>query len=225
MRESMGFGLSRCVGLTAPHPDAMVQKYRDALGWEMLTSDQGLCLTDGALRAYVDPGERRPPVLELLTDHLSAARGQLRALGFEEVTWKGSGELNLVVDPFGNSWNIFELGADDEDEDFDFDSPTLARIGLHTHEPAKVAEFFSTVLERPATLSGHVWVIDSDPVRLRIEPGLPNGPVFLLEDSLQLQALGSQPGQSTLTDTWGITWRVLPRPPASTAVISEAPHA
>lgn len=219
----MAFALSHCVGITILNPDEAVKFYADLLGMTPAPSIEGLKLQAGPLAFFIDPGQRQPAILELTTDNLAEARPALRSFGFQEQTWHGPGKLNLVTDPFGNSWNIFE-----DNQEFDWPSlPTSnpvvpAKIAVNVHETQKAAQFFADVLQESATETPSGWTIDSNQVRLILEPGLPPGPAFYID----LQAANNPDKimeffqtKSTQVDPFGIAWKLITRPTPEKAVV------
>lgn len=219
----MAFALSHCVGLTTLHPDEAVKFYAELLGMEPAPSIEGLKLQAGKLAFFLDPGQRQPAILEIITDNLHTARPLLRSFGFEEQTWHGPGKLNLVTDPFGIAWNIFEDTSDEEWPALPTSNPIVpAKIALHLHETAKAAQFYADVFQESATETPSGWTIDSNQVRLLIEPGLPHGPAFYID----LQA-APNPDQikeffqskSTQVDQFGTAWKLIARPSPEKAVV------
>lgn len=219
----MAFDLSPCVGLTTPHPDPLVKLYTTLFELAPNHSIDGLKLNSESLSFFVDPGQRQSPILELSTPDLYAARPLLRALGFEELTWHGEGLLNLLSDPFGISWNVFQTLPKSTWPIINPNPPIiLPKIALHLHESTKAAQFYANLLQQSATKTPSGWTIDSNHIRLVIEPGLPHGPAFYVDpnNSQDPQALIEFFGdKTTQTDDYGITWKLSPRPPSATAAI------
>ena len=220
----MSFELSPCIGLTIPQPNLMIERYTQLLELTPKPSIDGLKLASDTLQFFVDPGQRQPPILELQTDNLEEARPLVRAFGCEELIWHGEGELNLICDPFGISWNILQADPNPEWPELPVtNSLILPKIGLHLHESMKAAQFYADFLHQNATKTPSGWTIDSNHIRLVIEPGLPHGPVFYLDpnnaaDPQPLREFFSE--KSTQTDEFGITWKLNPKPHSDRAVIS-----
>lgn len=187
----------------------------------MFPSPQGLTFHCAGVAFFLDPGSIRPPVLELVTADLAEARAEARIAGLEEAVWNGPGALNLVADPFGVLWNIHH------DPEVFFAEPdplgTTAKIGVHTHQPDQAAEFYSQLFLEPATRAENVWVIDTPLARFRVETGLPEGPVFFVppgqEPAPFRPARPTAPAQTSITDPYGLTWKLAPDPTSASAVI------
>ncbi len=219
----MPFELSECIGLTTLQPDEAVKLYTELFGMTQSPSHDGLKLSTGKLAFFLDPGPRQPPILELLTEDLIEARPILRALGFEEQTWHGPGKLNLVTDPFGIAWNIFQSAPESEWPSLPTTHPAIpAKIALHLHETQRAAQFYADVFEESATKTPAGWTIDSNQIRLIIEPGLPQGPAFYVDpqacpDPQSLTEFFE--GRSCTVDQHGVTWKLISRPTSEMAVI------
>lgn len=221
----MSFQLSKCVGLTVPDPDAAAQFYESWLGIKATHTVDGLQLLGGGLTFFIDPGDRRPPLLEFLTDDLESARAILKGFGFAEEVWYGPGKLNLVTDPFGIHWNIYQLIPGDNWPMIDSHLPPVAaKIALQIHETQRAAQFYADILAEPAMQTPSGWTIDSGDLRLIIEPGLPAGPLFYVDpdsDQVNNEFLTEIfNGKSSTVDQFGTPWKLLPRPADGKAVIS-----
>lgn len=216
----MSFRLSRCVGLCARDPGEAVAWYEDSLSMERgPTGSDGMQVRMGLLHFYVDPGRPTQPVLELLTDNLELARAEAQRMGFREVCWNGIDKLNMVVDQFGVKWNVYHSPVVGDEEGMGEAVTGLGRIGIHWHQPELAAEFYSSLLGEAATLAQDAWIIDSGLVRLKIERGLPSGPVFYLPSEFDMRGIGAKNRQSVFTDKFGVTWKSQPGPKSSRAVV------
>ncbi|MCB0827028.1 MAG: VOC family protein [Armatimonadetes bacterium] len=221
----MSFRLSPCVGICSPNATDAIELYRDALGARPIPGEGLVHLACGPLHIFVDPGQPRPPVFEFLVTNLADARKTAKASGFEEIVWQGQGGNNFLVDPFGVTWNVtHDLGFDPE-EFGEGDSPVLPKLGILTHEPHNAAMYYSAMLGEPASKIGDAFIIDSGPIRLRIQAGLPVGSCLWLNSDFDPTLLGGQSGKSSLTDANRVHWRIaLPNPGTQAAVmIQEEP--
>lgn len=201
----------------------MVATYVRRFGMRTTDSAEGLKLDAGVLAFYIDPGTRQPPILELITSDLAPARAMLRAFGCQEQAWHGPGKLNLVFDPFGIAWNVYE-GETDEDwiERMERVSPIPGKIVLHLHEGAKAAAFYAELLGEAATQTPTGWTIDSNHVRLLIEPGLPHGPAFFADSAGAPDPEGLEEffaSKKSQVDEFGVTWRATTRSGPANAVV------
>jgi hypothetical protein len=223
----MAFKLSHCIGITTPDLTALVTTYGERFGLQSDHTPDGFAIFADPLILYLDPGPRQPPILELVTDSIDQARPLLRAFGCQELAWNGLGKLNLVTDPFGINWNIYQAVPENRwPKLLAQPSVILPKVALHLHETAKAAQFYSDLLAENAlkTLSG--WIIDSNQIRLVIEPGLPHGPALYIDlDTLPdpTSFLELVNNKSTHTDEFGITWKLNNRPAPAKAIINPKP--
>ncbi len=224
----MSFEVSPCIGLTVPDPGLASRFYQEVLGMKLVGVRDGVELSAGTLRFFIDPGRLRVPVLELLTENLDKARLDIRTFGCEEVIWKGPEEANIVVDPFGFRWNIFECP---EPDNYQFApegdlSPILPKIGLQTPYTIKAADFYADLCDHARSLSHGAWFVDGRFVRLRIEDLLPPGPAFFLDPGFDLTQIDPRATgeQAVAVDPYGLRWRPGPANPSDIAVVQTKAH-
>lgn len=223
MALAMPFEVSPCIGLTVPDPGEASRYYQNALGMKLVGLQDGVELAAGPIRFFIDPGRPRVPVLELLTQNLAQARQDLRGFGCEEVIWKGPDEANIVVDPFGIRWNVFEC------PDFDplfpsldpGDCPVLPKIGIQTPYAIKAADFYANLCQHAHSISHDAWFVDGRFVRLRIEDLLPPGPAFFVDPGFDLSQIDERAvGESAVAvDPFGVRWRPGPANPSDIAAV------
>jgi hypothetical protein len=209
----MEFLLSRCVGLATPEPHTAEQYYRNRLGMRILGNEAGTELAAGPLRLFIDPGSRRPLVLELLTPRLDEARTTVRSLGFEEVVWKGQGQSCLVRDPFGLTLNIFEdpgafLPSGIEPPE---DSVVKPCLGALTPDPEPMAQFYGKVLASPSNrLADGSFAVDSGSLRMRFREGVETRPALWLANDapsrLPDDSGWKEVAERAFEDPFGIVW-------------------
>jgi catechol 2,3-dioxygenase-like lactoylglutathione lyase family enzyme len=217
----MPFSLSRCVALQTPRPAEALEFYRTQLDMRFVGDQRGTELAAGGLRFFIDPGNPRL-MFELETSDLSVARREIGALGLELIEWGGPDRANLVVDPFGLMWNVFEAPPRTL-EPLDEDALVMLKLGLNTHRRADAAEYYARLLDVPVTFSGPAAILDSGPVRLRIEPGLPEGPVLWVRPGTDMTRLGGAIHATAVTDPFGVRWRVSPGAKSDLAAVTELP--
>lgn len=219
----MPFRLSRCVGVTAEKPQQASKWYSSKLGMRIVPGESGVQLDAGILQFYIDPGKRSSPVLELLSDDLDRARAEARTLGFREAAWNGLDKLNLLIDPFGVKWNVFQWVGDLDDYEENIASCRVSpKIGVLCADPELSARFYANMLGEAATQAPDAWIIDSGPVRMRLELGLPLGPVFYLSNGTPLTTIGGSDGAMTVTDANGVTWKAQATAQSDKAVTEQA---
>ena len=218
----MPFRLSRCVGICAEKPQQASKWYSVKLGLRGSADAGAVQLDGGILQFFIDPGKRSSPVLELLAEDLDHARAEARVMGFREAAWNGLDKLNLLIDPFGVKWNVFQWIGDLDDYEDNLDGCLVSpKVGILCEDPEASAQFYANMLGEPATHSPEAWIIDSGPVRLRLEKGLPLGPVFYLTSGTPLTRLGASERASTVTDANGVTWKAQPATTISQAVTEQ----
>ncbi len=208
------FQVSSCVGLLAREPMGAVQFYERAFGMRWVGSEHGIELSAGPLRLFVDPGEPRPLVLELLTPDLEVARRRVAAFGFERLLWEGVGRTNLVRDPFGLLWNVFEDPHAFGPPDLEPPEVGVAKacVGGLVPDPGHVASFYARVLESaPNRLTDNSWAVDSGGMRARFRYSERVSPaIWLTEapaDGLRREGVAeSDPG--VFVDPFGVAWCV-----------------
>lgn len=215
----MSFSLSRCVALQTPRPAEALEFYRTQLDMQLVGHQHGTELAAGGLRFFIDPGNLRL-MYELQTTDLRVARREIGALGLELVEWGGPERANLVVDPFGLIWNIHEAPPSPMDP-LEDDALVMLKLGLNTHRRADAAEFYARLLDVPVTFTGPAAILDSGPVRMRIEPGLPEGPVLWVRPGTDMTLLGGAVHATAVTDPFGVRWRVSPGAKSDLAAVSE----
>lgn len=220
----MSFQLSKCIGLTVSHPQQAAEFYESWLGISPLHTPEGLQLPGAGLTFFLDPDDRRPPLLELLTDDLESARTMLSHFGCREEVWYGPGKLNLISDPFGLHWNIYQQIPENPWPVIKSNLPSVpAKLTIQTHETEKAARFYADLLNEPAMETPSGWAIDSNGIRLIIEPGLPPGIVFTVDsDSPLVNAEITEEvfgGKHCSIDPFGTPWKLLSRPNEGKAVV------
>jgi hypothetical protein len=195
---------------------------------ELESFEDGAELLAGPLRIFLDPGPRSTAVFELLAPDLDGAQGKLKFYGFEVVAWNGVGRANIVRDPFGLVFNIFEFDEADAIE-LDLGEHRIYRpmIGAVTPSPKPLAEFYSMVLQQPANrLTDGSYLLGGSDVSMRIRPGEVDAQVLWLSHDAPVEHLldaGCQPledDNSVITDPFGLSWAVETRIQSSHAVVN-----
>lgn len=208
----MAFRLSRCVGLVCPEPTEAAAFYVRAFDMRPVEAEDGLCLSAGPIRLYLDAGALRPLVLELVTPAVEEARSPLKRFGFEETLWRGAGKSCLVVDPFGVSVNLYEDSGAFEPEGLAEPEDGWAKpcVGVLATDPEGVAAFYSSVLGSPAgRLPDGSLAVESGGLRLRTRQAERTAPCLWLEsgiDLARLASLGCTLDDDLLTDPFGLVW-------------------
>jgi catechol 2,3-dioxygenase-like lactoylglutathione lyase family enzyme len=209
----MEFLLSRCVGLATPDPQSAELYYRSRLGMRVVGNDAGTELAAGPVRLFIDPGPRRPLVLELLAPDLGEARAAVRSLGFEELVWKGRGQSCLVRDPYGLVANVFEdaaaflpAGIEPPEE-----GVVKACIGALTPSPEPIAGFYSRILGSPVNrLADRSLALDSGPLRMRFREGPETRPALWLANDAPLDLAEGcgwkEVADQAFEDPFGVVW-------------------
>lgn len=223
----MFFRISPCVGLCTPDIETASQFYCEAMGMMLDSFEEGAELIAGPMHIFLDKGPRGSIVFELLTPDLETAKGKLKFYGFETVAWNGAGRANIVRDPFGLVFNVFEYGEDEEVE-VDRDGHPFYRpiIGAVTPSPKPIAEFYSMVLQQPANrLSDGSYILSGGDVSLRFRPGETDAQVLWLAYDAPVELLidvGCTPledDRSVFTDPFGVSWAVETRDQPTHAVV------
>jgi catechol 2,3-dioxygenase-like lactoylglutathione lyase family enzyme len=222
------FRVSPCVGLSTPDLDEASRFYCDAMGMDLEAFEDGAELLAGPMRIFLDPGPRSSAVFELLAPNLEDARGKLKFYGFEVVAWNGVGRANIVRDPFGLIFNVFEY--DDEDLlDINLGEHRMYRamIGAVTPQPKPLAEFYSMVLQQPANkLTDGSYLLGGGNVGMRVRKGEVDAQVLWLSHEAPVEHLldaGCTPlesDHSVITDPYGLSWAVETREQSSFAVVN-----
>lgn len=205
--------LSRCVGLVTPDPEVAANYYQTHFGMTQVQSEAGVELCAGPLRLFLDPGQPKPMVLEVITPDLREARPIVRRLGYEEIVWRGPGQSCLVRDPFGLVFNIHEDRSAFLLLDIDGSQTGFLKscLGAIVSSPVDVAGFYAEVLESTADrLPDGTYLVESGPLRLRFKQGILTTPVVWMRSDAPIDKLmaagchGSEP--SVLTDPFGLSW-------------------
>ena len=224
----MTFRISPCIGVCTPDIETASQFYCEAMGMDLDSFEEGAELIAGPLHLFLDKGPRGSVVFELLTSDLEAAQGKLKFYGYETVSWNGAGRANIVRDPFGLVFNVFEYG-DDEPLEVDRDSHRVYRamIGAVTPSPKPIAEFYSMVLQQPANkLTDGSYLLAGGDVSLRFRPGETDAQVLWLGHEAPVDLLidvGCRPLEddlSVFTDPFGVSWAVETRVQPTHAVVN-----
>ena len=224
----MFFRISPCVGLCTPDLDKATRFYCDAMGMDLDSFEEGAELIAGPMHIFLDPGPRGSSVFELLTPDLEAAQGKLKFYGFEIVAWNGPGKANIVRDPFGLLFNVFEFEEEDELA-IDPEGHRIYRpmVGAVTPSPKPIAEFYSMVLQQPANrLADSSYIISGGDVSLRFRMGETDAQVLWLTHDAPVQNLliagctALEEDHSVLTDPFGLSWAVETRIESTYAVVN-----
>ncbi len=105
----MPFKLSRCISLRHPAQEHVVKFYREVLGIDVSGKvRKAYELQTEPIRMFVDRGQPRELVLELLVPDLEKAREELVAAGCRVIRWEGRGKDCYIRDPFGTTYNLWE---------------------------------------------------------------------------------------------------------------------
>lgn len=210
----MPIRLSRCVAILTAQPEQALQHYQSWLGLRSNDTLEGVEIDTGSLKIFIDQGQRNGTLFELLVDDLDHARADLRRRGFFELAWRGPGKPNLVRDPFGIEWNIHQGEITESWPSLDATpSPIPPKLIILSQDAKAAAEFYAMTLAEPATQSPAGWIIDSGPIRILIEPGIPTGSALCVDstadgvDTAQTEALFG--GKSIAVDPFGVTWKRL----------------
>lgn len=223
----MAFILSRCIGLVTPELGVAADFYQDH--FEMVASNPHSIteLVAGPLRLYLDPGQPRPLVFELVTEDLADARHLVRQFGFEELMWRGAGHPCLVRDPFGLVFNIHEDRSAFLPMNLDPPDPGFVKpcLGALVANPMEAAEFYAEVLQSCASrIPDNSYVVDSGALRLRFRIGSKTAPVVWLRSTAPVDKL-LQVGcafshNDMLVDPFGLIWSIEAASTAAHAVCS-----
>jgi catechol 2,3-dioxygenase-like lactoylglutathione lyase family enzyme len=105
----MPFKLSRCINLQHPARDHIATFYENILGFEIARDDTGAFeIKNGPIRFFLDKGEPRELILELIVPELETARDELIRAGCRVIRWEGKGKCCYIRDPFGQLYNLWE---------------------------------------------------------------------------------------------------------------------
>lgn len=211
----MAFLLSRCVGLVTPEPGVAAMFYQNHFDMRLGTTEAVLELVAGPVRIYLDPGQPRPAVLELVTEDLAQARADARKFGFEELCWRGEGQSCLVRDPFGLVFNVFEDRTAFLPIDLEPPEPGFVKacVGALVPEPEEVADFYADILESMSSrLPDGSYIVDSGAMRMRFRNGDSASPVVWLKPDAPTQRLAAagchRDDSGVLRDPFGMQWCV-----------------
>ncbi|HXH61092.1 MAG TPA: VOC family protein [Fimbriimonadaceae bacterium] len=224
----MFFRISPCIGVVTPNVEQALEFYRDVMGMEVDDTDDGIELVAGPLHLFLDPGPQGQAVFELLVDDLETAQGKLRFYGFDTLVWSGPERANLVRDPFGLVFNIFEF---DEDEPLTAEPETASMyrpvIGYVSPSPRPVAEFYSAILQQPANrLADGSFFISSGEVGMRFRRGEAESQIVWLAHSAPVESLidagcmAMEEDSTVIADPYGLTWAIETRPESTHAVVN-----
>lgn len=224
----MFFRISPCIGLVTPDLNKASQFYRDSMHMTLESFEEGMEFLAGPLHLFLDPGPQGAVVFELLTPDLEAAKGKLKFYGYEIITWSGIGKANLVTDPFGLVFNVFEYGEEDL-IDLNTDDSGMFRplIGAIAPSTVPMAEFYSMVLQQPANkLADGSYIVSGGEISMRFRVGESEGPVIWLSHGTEISALVNSgceqdsKDERLLTDPFGVRWTVEPRSESTHAVVN-----
>ena len=224
----MFFRISPCVGLVTPDLDKASRFYRDSMHMTLESFEEGMEFLAGPLHLFLDPGPKGSIIFELLTPDLEAAQGKLKFYGFDVITWKGIGKANLVRDPFGLVFNVFEYGEDDQiDLNAEGDSMFRPLIGAVAPTIAPMAEFYSMVLQQPANkLADGSYIVSGGEVSIRFRSSEHEGPVIWLAHGTDVDGMVAsgckklEGDENLLIDPFGVCWTVEPRSESTHAVVN-----
>ena len=210
-----------------PNVDGAMQFYRDRMGMTLGSLEEGLVLEAGPMRMYLDPGPISKTVFEILTLDLAAAKAKLRFYGYEVVNWMGPGKTNLVRDPFGLEFNVFEQAEESwveivPDEHVHF----RPIIGAAASSVPPIAEFYSMVLQSPANrLSDGSLLISGGSVGMRVFDSEHDFPAVWLsnvapvEQMIEGGAVFLDAEHQLLRDPFGVCWSIEPRSESTRAAV------
>lgn len=223
----MRFRVSPCIGLVTPDVGRAAQFYVEEMGMDIEDQGEGVELLAGPLHLFLDPGPMGQPVFELLVSDLDDASGRLKFYGFETIVWNGVGSANLVRDPFGLVFNVFEFGDDDEFESaIQQEGTFFPHIGAVTTDLKSISEFYCAILQQPANkLSDDSVLISGGDLCLRFVEGESNASVVWLGPGANLSRLvrsgceAIEHGGRVIADPFGLYWAVERRPAATHAVV------
>lgn len=107
----MKFKMSPNVAVRTKKFSEAVEFYKTVLGFDDRSSDPELADFDAdPLNLFVlEDDEFRGPVMELFVDDLEQARDVLVANGCQVLRWRGKGQDCYIRDPFGVTFNIWEV--------------------------------------------------------------------------------------------------------------------
>ena len=105
----MKYKMSCCVCLQTPAQKQALAFYRDVIGLPVKCDDRAIVELDASpIRLFLDQGEPRELIFELLVPDLEAAKKELTAAGCKIIRWEGKGKCCYIRDPFGQMFNLFE---------------------------------------------------------------------------------------------------------------------
>ena len=103
------YKFSRCICITHPDQEKMVEFFQDVFGVDAKPSDHNSMELNGdPIRLFVDKDNAPATYFEFLVPDLEEAKADLLSRGCTIVTWGGVGKANYVRDPFGITFNLYE---------------------------------------------------------------------------------------------------------------------
>ncbi len=105
----MPYKYSTNIALEAPDAEAAVGFYRDVLGLPIKgVEGDSTAFEAGPITLYVDPGDRKGPVMEFLVPDIEEAKRELVGAGCRVVRWEGLGRPCYLSDPYGLTFNVYQ---------------------------------------------------------------------------------------------------------------------
>jgi hypothetical protein len=102
------YKLSNCVCFQTPDLEKARAHFL-GLGMTVVSeSQEGVELSGGEVRLFIEKGERMGPIMELLVPDLDEALEDLRSQGWAVVLWEGEGGKCYLRNPLGVIFNLFE---------------------------------------------------------------------------------------------------------------------
>ncbi len=218
----MPFRASKCIGLTTPNPNDAAKYYQEIFKMKVVGYEDGIHINGGGLHFFIDPGKEKTPIIELIHENNDEARKTLRRFGFDEISWNYPDSPNLVVDPFGITWNVFI--EEDSEPSIAFggcQKPILSKIGIQTPHPEKAARYYAELLSTTASQVHNSWIVDCLEIRFKFTNNLPIGPTFYLDSGFDLTKVdpGANAEDATAIDQFGVRWKLGPAQLSDSAVI------
>ena len=104
------FKFSQHIAISTPDYDKAVKFYKDVLGFEVNReiADDSIELKADQNILCLDKSKKPGLTLELIVDDLEKAKAELIKRGCKILCWEGKGLPNVVEDPFGVQFNIWE---------------------------------------------------------------------------------------------------------------------
>jgi catechol 2,3-dioxygenase-like lactoylglutathione lyase family enzyme len=92
-----------------PAKEQIIKFYTEVLGLATAGEiDRCTEIAAEPMRLFVEAGEPRDIVLELIVANLDHARRELEAAGCRVMRWEGRGKDCYIRDPFGTTYNLWE---------------------------------------------------------------------------------------------------------------------